>query len=81
MWIAVTREEDDNLQHNNVCFGGREKVGTKYGDIILRFWKYGKVQNLHEECNTIEKHQAYYSKIIVKNGNATSNDGNGIIFE
>jgi hypothetical protein len=77
MWIAVTREEDDNLQHNNVCFGGREKVGTKYGDIILRFWKYGKVQNLHEE--SIEKHQTYYTKIIEKNGNGTIKDGNGII--
>lgn len=48
--IAIAKGEDANLQDNDICFGGREKVGTKYGDIILSFWKDSKVQNLHFFC-------------------------------
>jgi hypothetical protein len=56
-WIEITREEDDNLQHNNVCLSGCEKVRTKYRNIILSFWKDSKVQNLHKVCKTMKNYQ------------------------
>lgn len=44
--IAITNGESANLQDNNVRFSRREKVSTKYGDIILCFWKDSEIQNL-----------------------------------
>lgn len=37
---------NNNLQYNNVCASGSEKVGTKYREI--KFWcrEYRKIQHL-----------------------------------
>lgn len=62
----TAKEEDANLQHNNVGSNAGEKVSTKYGYIIFYFWEDSKIQNLHERLEAIllqrkevSRHHAY----------------------